>query len=93
MTTPGAGLGAFLKKQAQDAEAALQKGTPKLGDGAKEIKEKTKEKEKDKDADANSAKQKLNAFGAKPAKQHTAKPEQLAENVRSSYPCQQSNTT
>lgn len=80
MTTPGAGLGAFLKKQAQDAEAALQKGTPKLGDGAKEIKEKTKEKEKDKDADANSAKQKLNAFGAKPAKQHTAKPEQLAEN-------------
>lgn len=82
MAASGAGLGAFLKKQARDAEAKLQKGTPKLGDGAKDPKQKDKDKkendkkekdrkdkekkEKDSKSDDASGKHKTPALSLKP---------------------------
>lgn len=69
MSAPGPGLGAFLKKQAQEAEAALQKGTPKLGDGTKDA----KEKDKSKDSKAEDASGKQKASAAKPPKQPSPK--------------------
>lgn len=83
MSAPGPGLGAFLKKQAQEAEAKLQKGTPKLGDGAKDVKE--KDKTKDSKSDETSKKHKTATLSLKSPKQLIEKLAKNDDDVRSKF--------